>query len=122
MKQMGIEKFRRTALRMRSGKGRSARYPAEVRAWAVQYAEAELAEKRTVTSVAGQLGISDMTLRAWLYAASRKPVGRLCEVVVAEPEPEATAPARALTLTTAGGHVVTGLDLEGAATLLKALG
>jgi hypothetical protein len=84
----------------------------------VQYTEDQLARRRTLTAVAGQLGVSDMTLRSWLYTASRKPPGKLCEVIVAEPE----APARALALTTAQGHAVTGLDLEGAVTLLKALG
>ena len=115
---MSLEKFRRTATRMRAGKGRSTRYPAEARAWAVQYTESQLATKRTLTAIAGQLGVSDMTLRAWMYAASRKSSGPLCEVVVAEPE----APARALTVTTAQGHAVAGLDLEGAAALLRALG
>jgi hypothetical protein len=72
--------------------------------------------------VAGQLGVSDMTLGSWLYTASRKPPGELCEVVITEREPEVAAPTTALTVTTPQGHVVTGLDLEGAASLLKALG
>ena len=60
--QMNIEKFRQAATRVRAGKGRSTRYPADARTWAVQYAEAQLARKRTLTAVAGQLGVSDMTL------------------------------------------------------------
>ena len=120
--KMSIETFRRTATSMRAGKGRAPRYPAEARAWAVQYAEAQLARKRTLTAVARQLGVNDMTLRSWLYIASRKPSGELCEVVVTERERALTAPTGALTVTTPQGHVVSGLDLESAAALLKALG
>lgn len=119
---MGIEKFRRMATQMRSGKGRAARYSAEARAWAVQFAECELDRGQSVTAVASDLGISDMTLRGWLYSASRRAHGELCPVVVAEDEPTSERVARALTVTTVQGHVVTGLDLEGAASLLRALG
>lgn len=115
-----IEKFKQSAKRMRNGKGRRARYPDEARVWAVKYAEAQMAKGTTVSAVAGRLGISDMTLRSWLYSASRQPSGSLCEVIVAEPV--AATPAKGITVTTTAGHVVGGLDLEGAAALLKALG
>lgn len=117
---MSIEKFRRSTARMRAGKGRSARYPAEARQWAVKFAQGQLSRGQALSAVSGQLGVSDMTLRSWLYAASREPTGSLCEVVVAEPEPP-VSPAR-VTVTTRGGHVVTGLDADEAAALLRALG
>lgn len=115
-----IERFKQSTKRMRGGKGRAARYPDEARAWAVKYAEGQMAKGEKVSALAGRLGISDMTLRSWLYSASRKGAGALCEVVVAEAVP--VPPARGITVTTAAGHVVGGLDLEGAAALLKAIG
>lgn len=117
---MSIEKFKR-ARAAKSGRGR---YPADARTWAARYAETRIRRGRRIAAIAAELGISDMTLRAWLYAATRESPGELCEVVVAEAEPPSprTAVPRSLSVTTVQGHVVMGLDAEGVVVLLKALG
>ena len=112
---MSIQKFKRS----RAAKQGRGRYPVEARSWATRHAERRIRDGASVASVATELGISDMTLRSWLYASTRERGGELCEVVVTEAAP---APARALSVTTAQGHVGTGLDLEGAAALLRSLG
>jgi len=114
---MSIEKFKRA----RSSKRGRGKFPAEARTWATRYAETRIKRGRPVAAVAANLGISDMTLRAWLHAATQASTAKLCEVIVAEPEPP-PAPPPAVSLTTAQGHVVTGLDVESAAALLRAIG
>jgi len=54
----------------------------------------------------------------------RQPAGELCEVVVAEPETggREVKHSRPIPLSTVDGHVVSGLDLQGAAALLRAPG
>ena len=114
---MSIEGFRRA--REKRGRGR---YPKSARRWAVGYARRGLSKGLSLSAIAAELGVSDMTLRVWLSPdPAQTPAGELCEVVVAEHEPTPSAVRRPVTLTTAQGHVVTGLDLEGAAALLRAL-
>lgn len=97
-------------------------YPAEARAVALDYAEEELSRGRTVTSIAGDLGVDGLTLRTWLKCAVRpKRSGKLCEVIVTDPPQAAPTVTGDLTVTTAQGHVVSGLDLESATSLLRAL-
>ena len=117
---MGIEQFHQMAEQMRGGKGRAVRYTDEARAWAVEYAEREMATGESVGAVATKLRVSDMTLRSWLYAAAPKPEPELREVVVEE-APQPPAAARALSLTTSSGHTLTGLDIEDASALLRSL-
>ena len=83
---------------MRSGKGRLRRYPAEAQAWAVTHAETELAQGQSVGAIAAKLGMSDMTLRGWLYSASRQQPGELCQVVVTPSPPPPKSACRVLTL------------------------
>jgi len=69
---MSIEKFRASAARRRSSKGRGARYPEAARTWAVQYAEGQLRRGgRSVAAVARDLGISDMADRYFKHNADQ---------------------------------------------------
>ena len=119
-------KVRRVSSRKRDGKGGASRDPVEARSWAVGYANRWLSNNRALTTIAARLSVSDMTLRARLHAHMRKPAGELCEVVVAEPETgragRKVEHSRPITLSTVDGPVVSGLDLQGAAALLRAPG
>lgn len=71
-------------------------------------------------AISGRLGVNDMTLRSWLFASKPEPAGSLREVVVSEVAAvqRSSSP---MTLTTAQGHVLSGLDVATAAELLRAL-
>ena len=113
---MTLRKFKRS----RGAKGAGGRFPADARTWATHHAKTRLEGGWTTTRIAAELEVSDVTLRAWLYDATRESSGQLCEVIVAEPEPPPPPPP-AVSLTTAQGHVVTGLDVESVAALLRAI-
>ena len=115
---MKLTKFKQESARMRAGKGRQGRYSSESRTWAVSHARQEMAGGRTVTAVASDLGICDMTLRGWLFDAQQER-SPLSEVVVMQ---EPSHSASGLTVTTASGHTVGGLDMQSAVELLRALG
>ena len=112
---MTLRKFRRS----RGAKGATGRFPSDARTWATRHAETRVRSGWTITRIAAELEVSDMTLRAWLYDATREVTGQLCEVIVTEPEPPPPLPA--VSLTTAQGHVITGLDVKSVAALLRAI-
>ena len=113
---MTLRKFKRS----RGPNGATGRFPPEARTWATCHAENRVELGWSTPRIAVELGISDMTLRSWLYTASHEGSGKLCEVTVTEPEPPLPPPS-VVSLTTAQGHVVTGLDVESAAALLRAI-
>lgn len=122
---MTVARFRREVERLRGSRRRGApRYEEALVAFAVAHALAVRAQGGSVHSAAGELGLSAMTLGKWLSRAASGAQGRIREVVLssAAPAPSYCAPsAGTLTLTTARGHVVSGLDVSQAAALLGAL-
>jgi len=123
---MTVAEFRREVERRRGARRRGApRYPAELVAFAVQRARSVLAAGRSVNAAATELGLSSMTLSAWLSRSARPGGaspggGRLREVVVSA-SPSSGVSEHALTMTTPSGHVVSGLCVVQAAALLRAL-
>jgi len=115
-----VAAFRREVVRRRGSRRRGApRYPAQLVSFAVQHARGELAAGRSLSAAATELGLSAMTLSAWL-SRSGDDGGQLREVMVSE-SPVTLGPQHGLTMTTASGHVVTGLSAGQAAALLRAL-
>jgi hypothetical protein len=118
---MTVAEFRREVERRRGARRRGApRYPAELVAFAVQRARSVLAAGRSVNAAATELGLSSMTLSAWLSRSARPGGGRLREVVVSR-SPSSGVGEHGLTMTTPSGHVVSGLCVAQAAALLRAL-
>lgn len=118
---MTIKGFRTEAARRRQGRRRGARrYPAELRDFAVAHALAVKAAGGSVYAAAGELGVSEVTLGNWLRKSSGH--GKLREVrVMPRPKPRQQLSEEGLSITTAGGHVVSGLTVEQAAQLLRAI-
>jgi transposase-like protein len=119
--EMTLKKFRGEVLRQREGRQRGAgRYREELREFAVAHARAAKASGGSVCSAALELGISDVTLGSWLQKSSAS--GKVRRVEVTPPcEREAPRSTTGLRVTTIGGHVVSGLTVEQAAQLLRAL-
>jgi transposase-like protein len=123
-----LETFRLESAKLREGRKRGAApYPPEMRRFAVRHAEALLTLGSTLYSAAEELGISDMTLRKWVDAAKLQKAtdeATFVPVRVVE-DPDARTKrmptANELRLECPGGYVVRGLDLDGAAKLLRAL-
>lgn len=116
-----VAEFRREVVRRRGARRRGApRYPAELVSFAVQHAQEVRASGRSVNAAATELGLSSMTLGAWLSRTAHAGRGRLREVVVTE-SPSPNISEHGLTVTTASGHVVGGLSVAQAAELLRAL-
>ena len=122
---MTVARFRREAERRRGSRSRGApRYEDALVGFAVAHAHAVRTQGGSVHSAASELGLSAMTLGKWVSRAASGAQGRIREVVLSSAAPARScyAPsAGTLTLTTASGHVVTGLDVSQAAALLGAL-
>ena len=121
---MTVQKFRREVTRRRRGRARGApRYTPAQRKFALAHVQAVRAAGGGMSRAAEELGVSDMTLSSWLRGVAS--AGRLREVRVSAVAPESRpgtgAPDGAVVVTTAGGHVVTGLSVQQAAALLLAL-
>ena len=95
------------------------RYPAELKAAAVDHARQAQAAGQSLASVAEDLGLSDQTLRTWVEA---KPGGGLRPVVI-RPEPNEPPPTSTgvPVLVTPEGFRIEGLDLEPLTSLLRTL-
>lgn len=120
---MTVAKFRREVLRRREGRKRGAgSYPPRMRQFAVAHAVSVRSAGGSVHRAARELGISEVTLASWLRAEPEAP--KLREVRVAA-SPVRSAPTSASTgtvvLTAPSGHVVSGLSVQQAAELLRAL-
>lgn len=115
---MTMRRFRTEVARRRGDRSRGApRYPHEMRAFAVAHGRAAIAREQTVASAARTLGITAVTLAAWMKASEPARVRRV-EVV---PEQPGTVRDTTVTVTAPSGHAVTGLSVADAAALLRAL-
>jgi len=122
MTNLTVEVFRQQVQERRGERRRGApRYPAELVAFAVKQARAAQASGRSLHAAAAELGLSSMTLGAWLSRAGQSTGQHLREVVVREATAEALPDARTVEVKTASGHVVRGLSVADAAALLRAL-
>jgi hypothetical protein len=122
MTTMTVERFRREVEQRRGDRRQGApRYPEELVTFAVQHAQAARAQGRSLHAAGNELGLSSMTLSAWLSRSAATPRGRLREVVLSETTAVESGDARGLELTTASGHVVRGLSIADAAALLRVL-
>jgi hypothetical protein len=114
--------FRREVLRRRGSRRRGApRYPEQLVAFAVQHVQAARAAGRSLHSASTELGLSAMTLGAWLSRSGDGVQKRLREVVVREPTAVAVKSSGGLEIRTPSGHVIRGLSVAEAAALLRAL-
>jgi hypothetical protein len=117
-----VEGFRQQVQERRGERRRGApRYPAELVAFAVKHAREAQKAGHSLHAVAAELGLSSMTLGAWLSHAGERTERRLREVVVREATVEASPGLRTIEVTTAAGHVIRGLSVSDAAALLRAL-
>jgi hypothetical protein len=108
-----VVRFREEKGRRESEGKRRIRYPEDVRGLAVSYAEAKRAEGVSVYQAACDLGLGVQTLTSWLEGRPARPsrAFRPVEVVAAK-----ASTSGLLTLRTAQGHTIAGLDV---ATLLR---
>jgi hypothetical protein len=105
-----VERFREERSR-RQGEGqKKVRYPDEVKALAVSYAESKRADGGSVYQAACDLGLGVQTLRSWLEGTPARPSRAFRAVQVVG------TVSGGLTLRTANGHTIGGLDVP---TLLR---
>jgi hypothetical protein len=122
MTTMTVEGFRREVEQRRGARRRGApRYPEELVAFAVQHAQAARASGRSLFCAASELGLSSMTLGAWLRRSGAGPQGRLRKVVLNAAAPVPPTASNELEFTTSSGHVVRGLGIAEVAALLRML-
>jgi|GEM_PF-5040210 len=120
--KLTVEEFRLQVRGRRGERRRGApRYPDESVAFAVKHARSARAAGRSLHAAAAELSLGSMTLGAWLSRSSESTGGGLREVVVRDADVEEARDTRTLEIRTALGHVVRGLSLADAATLLSAL-
>jgi len=104
----------RVAGKRRRGRG----YPAEMRQRAAEYARKRAKAGDGVAEVSAELGVSEQTLRNWLAKAGPA----FLRVTVDESVGSARAVATgSLVLVAPSGYRLEGLDLDGAADLLRVL-
>jgi len=120
-----VEGFRRQVEQHFGGRpGRGARYPEAVRVEAIAITDWLVTRGASLGEVAGRLGLGVATLRRWLNSPPEEiPELRPVELT----ETEETQVVRngscgSLSLITAGGHRVEGLEVDEVALLLEALG
>jgi hypothetical protein len=108
-----VREFRRAG-KERRGWG----YPPELRRRAADYARERAKAGDGAAAVSAELGVSEQTLRNWLA----KTGGAFLRVTVEEPERAEEKPAAGrLVLVAPSGYRLEGLDLAGAAELLRVL-
>ena len=116
---MTVATFRRQVAQRRGEREHGApRYPQQMREFALEHAESVCAGGGSASAAARELGISEMTLLSWVRATDHR--GKLREVRVA-PDASAAPSTATLTVTAPSGHVVSGLSVQQAAELLRAL-
>jgi hypothetical protein len=117
-----VEEFR-VQVRDRRGERRrgAPRYPDELVAFAVKHVRSARASGRSLHAAAAELGLSSMTLGAWMSRSSQSAGRGLREVVVRDVDVEDAPSSRMVEVRTASGHVVRGLSVADAAALLRAL-
>ena len=95
---------------------RGARVPEALRAQILAYAEQRRATGARVEAIARETGVSGESLRRWMAGAPRR---RRPAMVAVEIRPERGG--AGVVLLTPGGYRVEGLDVAGAAALLRQL-
>jgi hypothetical protein len=110
-----LTKIGREVRRLRSGRGR--RYPATLRQRIVRAVRDARDKGSTWPSIEDDLDVPFETLRRWLADIDAEP-SELKPVVVADP---IVVEARDVVVVTPSGYRVEGLDVDGAATLLRKL-
>lgn len=108
---MEAAELKREFLKAKAGGG--ARYPAALRQAAVEYAKRAKTQGRSQAQVAGELGVSEQTLRYW---RSKSREGELMPVAIVAPSGPSQDP-----VVEVGALRVRGLDIAGIAELLKRL-
>lgn len=112
------------AVRSLGARGRTTRIPPEVRRVVLAYADAARRGGRAWRDIAGVVGVSAAALHNWRNEdpapRDRRPAARrlLAPVVVRD---DVARSARLLTLVTPAGHRIEGLDIAGAAELVRRL-
>lgn len=125
MMNQRISSFRRRVTTHFGGRpGRGARYPAPLRAEAVELAREACARGVPLGSLARMLGLGVGTLRRWLDVAGPERQQIRAVDLVAEPAEASCAPRQdgALVLVTVAGHRIEGLSLVEVSRLLEVLG
>lgn len=112
-----VERVREECVRRQSSGLTRAPYPEELKALAVSYVTEKRAAGVSVKHLAEELGISLDTLWTWLGARSAR-VARFRPVQVVSAD---VGPSAGLTLRTANGHRVEGLDVPTLVRLLRDL-
>lgn len=120
------QQFRSAAAHLNQDRGKNGwRYPAQLRALAVEHCRQRRLDKLPFSRIAAELGVSTVTLGRWIERAepvSNPPAESVTfrEVVV---EPEAPpAPAAALAVVLPSGVRIEGLRLTDALELARGLG
>jgi len=114
--EMTLEKFQKESQKRKIEKGRRPKpYLDEQRSFAVAYAREAVAEGISKSEIVRRLGISEGTLSKWMNPEQFKQKG-FRRVAVRK------GTAGSISVVTAAGHRVEGLDLDSAVTLLKLLG
>jgi hypothetical protein len=96
--------------------GRGKRYPPDLKARIIEFAQSQRGEGASWAEVAGEVGIGFETLRRWCMAAEPKPRAMLPVRVVPDRD-EAN-----FSVVSASGYRVDGLTLPEAIAVLRALG
>jgi hypothetical protein len=99
-------------------RGRGARVPEELRQEIGRYTRQRSGEGAALGQIAAETGISRESLRRWMSAVRRRP-RRVAEMVPVTVVREAGGDG--VVIVTPGGYRVEGLDVEGAAVLLRRL-
>ena len=105
-----LEEFRKASERARAAGGR-ARYSQEMRSFAIGFAKERIGRGGTISSSAKELQVAEATLNRWL-----KNSGSFKEVHIQPPM------GNAVTIVTPSGYRLEGLDIESAASILRAIG
>lgn len=113
-----VERFLEERRRRRESGASKLRYCEETKALAVSYAESRRAAGVSVYQAARDLGLGVQTLAAWMAGrpARTSRAFRRVEVV-----PSSSAALGALTLRTASGHTIGGLDVPALVRLVREL-
>jgi hypothetical protein len=122
---MTLEQFRNEVVSRRGSRKRGApAYSEELKAFAISHAQGVCATGRSLHAAASELGISQTTLGRFMQSSGDGIGKRVRRVVVSAPVQASASSSSAghgLTLRTAQGHEVSGLTVEQASALLRAL-
>ena len=115
-----VSKFRDERGRRLTAGQKKVRYPEDVKALAVSYAESKRAEGVSVYQSACDLGVGVQTLTSWIEGKPARPPRSFRQVEVV-PDMATSMATGGLTLRTANGHTVGGLDMPTLVRLVREL-